>query len=99
MFIFGNVFKLLIKDEEALRYSLDSMLLLINQTLPHLNISTLKAGNNLLAQLQAKVFAIIKGPSEEKTPLMLRLAISILTVTLVNTDNIENNKQATQILC
>ena len=86
------------KDDQNMRYSLDSMLLLINQTLPHINISALKAGNNILSQLQAKAFEIITKSGEDKTPLMLRFAISILSFTLINTDDIAKNKQAKMIL-
>ena len=81
-----------------MKYSVDAMLLLINQTLPNLNTSALKTGNSILAQLQLKVFQIITGTSEDRTPLMLRFAIAILSHTLINTDSIEKDKQAKQIL-
>lgn len=72
--------------------------MLINQTLPYLNAGALKI-NDLLGQLQNTIFNILTGPSEDKTPLLIRHAISILSFTLINTENIEKNQQATKILC
>jgi hypothetical protein len=99
LFVFGSAFKLLLKDDCAMKYSFDAMLLLINMMLPALNVGAIKA-NGILGQLQKRVFGILKEyQGEDRTPLMIRLAVSVLSFTLVNTDNIINDKQATSILC
>ena len=72
------------------------MLLLINNTLPHLNIALLKQ-NNLLKGLQTTVYSLLYS-NIEKTPLIIRLAISVLYSTFVNADNILKDQQATKIL-
>ena len=75
-----------------MKFNVDSMLLLINLTLPLANISTVK-NSGILKELQRKVYSLIVNcKKEEKTPIMIRLAISVLSFTLINTDNIKEDK-------
>lgn len=68
------------------------MLLLINLTLPLANITTVK-NSGILKELQTKVNSlIVSSKKEERTPIMIRLAISVLSYTLINTDNIKQDK-------
>lgn len=71
-----------------MRHSVDSMILLMHLSLPHINVSAIK-NNGIIAELQSKMFWMIKNyQGEEKTPLMIRLAVSVLSYTLTNTDKI-----------
>lgn len=82
-----------------MKYSVDAMLLLINLTLPGVNVTVIR-NSGILAQLQSKVFQILKNfQGEDRTPLMVRLAIAILSHTLVNTEQVGGNKQAEEIIC
>ena len=73
------------------------MLILISNTLPRLNITVLKQAN-LLKGLQKRIYELIYSKIE-KTPLAIRLAISILHQTFVNTDNISQDNDSKDILC
>lgn len=75
-----------------MKFNVDSMLLLINLTLPLANITTVK-NSGILKELQTKVNSlIVSSKKEERTPIMIRLAISVLSYTLINTDNIKQDK-------
>jgi len=75
-----------------MKFNMDSMLLLINLTLPLANITTVK-NSGILKELQTKVNSlIVSSKKEERTPIMIRLAISVLSYTLINTDNIKQDK-------
>ena len=60
LYVFGSVYKLLLKDDSIREHNFDSLLLLINNTLPQVNVSVLKH-TTILKGLQSRVHTLLKS--------------------------------------